>query len=100
MDNTAQGSPTAAPSASAALAAAENANPASFEGGSARRESTSGEVLLVEAYAFVWLAVLGFVMLAWRRTRALEDRLTTIERALERSPRAPIPSTKRSADDV
>lgn len=84
-----------APSASAGAAnayegAAPTANPP---------ESQSGETLLVIAYMLVWIAVLAFVVAAWRRTRGLEGRLDILERALEKTRAAEVPSTKRSASE-
>jgi len=72
--------------------------PSTYEGTSGANppETHSGETLLVIAYILVWVAVLAFVAAAWRRTRNLESRLTTIERALEKSRAAQVPSTKRS----
>lgn len=87
--------PPPAPSGSAGAAtsyegAAPTANPP---------ESQSGETLLVIAYMLVWIAVLAFVAAAWRRTRGLEGRLDTLERALEKTRAAEVPSTKRSASE-
>ncbi len=59
-------------------------------------ETQSGETLLVVAYMLVWVAVVAFVVAAWRRTRGLEGRLSAVERALEKSRAAQVPSTKRS----
>ena len=59
-------------------------------------ETHSGETLLVIAYMLVWLAVLAFVVAAWRRTRGLEGRLASVERALEKTRAVQVPSTKRS----
>jgi hypothetical protein len=71
--------------------------PSTYEGAPANPPEThSGETLLVVAYILVWVAVLAFVAAAWRRTRGLEGRLATIERALEKARAAQVPSTKRS----
>ncbi|NUP13032.1 MAG: hypothetical protein HOW73_43890 [Polyangiaceae bacterium] len=48
-------------------------------------ETTSGEALLVSAYAVLWVALMVFIVLAWRRTRGLEDKVGTLERAIERA---------------
>lgn len=45
-------------------------------------DSTSAEALLVAAYALMWVLLLGFVVLTWRRQLGLEGRLNTLERAL------------------
>jgi hypothetical protein len=48
-------------------------------------EMQSGGRLLVEAYAAIWLIVLGLVFLMWRRTRALEERITVLDGAVSRA---------------
>lgn len=97
-----QAAPTSAPSASQAQAAvgAATADPsapgqgfAPVEGGP---EMQSGEALLVEAYAVMWILVLGFVVLAWRRTLAFERRLDALEGALAAA-RAPAAAAKKPA---
>lgn len=45
-------------------------------------ESTSANGLLVAAYMVLWVILLGFVALNWRRQRALSERLTEVERSL------------------
>ncbi|HEU4532794.1 MAG TPA: hypothetical protein VFS00_01705 [Polyangiaceae bacterium] len=44
----------------------------------------------VSAYALIWIMLVGFWLLSWRRQRALEARLGEVERSLDKaSPRAP-----------
>jgi hypothetical protein len=82
--------PSAAPSA-------VGGQPGSFAPVTNEPQTTSGETLLVAAYAIVWVAVMLFVALAWRRTRALEEKVGALEKALERTrAAASTPSTKRS----
>ena len=45
----------------------------------------SGEKLLVEAYAFIWVILFAAVLLSWRRQRQLEGRVATLETALEKA---------------
>lgn len=45
----------------------------------------SGEKLLVEAYAAIWLILFVAVLLSWRRQRQLEARVSTLEVALEKA---------------
>lgn len=45
-------------------------------------DGTSAEALLVAAYALMWVLLLGFVILTWRRQLGIEGRLNTLERAL------------------
>jgi hypothetical protein len=46
------------------------------------RESTSAEVLLVSAYGIMWIFLLGFLWLGWRRASQLRQKLDQLERAL------------------
>jgi CcmD family protein len=45
-------------------------------------EMQSGEKLLVEAYAVIWLVLFGLVLLSWRRQRKIDDRVSSLEGAL------------------
>jgi len=49
------------------------------EGGA---EIASGSTLLVEAYAAIWLILLGFLLIGWRRQSRIEARMAELERAL------------------
>jgi len=51
------------------------------EGGS---ETMSGETLLVEAYAAVWIILFGFVVVSWRRQSRIDARVAELERAVSR----------------
>jgi CcmD family protein len=42
----------------------------------------SGEKLLVEAYAAIWLILLFFVLMSWRRQRTLDRRIADLEAAV------------------
>jgi hypothetical protein len=52
------------------------------EGGT---ETTSAEAMLVTAYLVMWAILLGFLLLSWRRQRAMDARIDELERALTRS---------------
>jgi CcmD family protein len=45
-------------------------------------EHYSGEKLLVGAYAIVWVVILAWVALVWRKQSALTTRLDDLERVL------------------
>ncbi len=75
---------------------AEGGAPASPGGGGAEDRATtfqavsgnqgehySGEVLLVSAYALVWALLLAWVGFVWRRQRALDTRLSELEKILD-----------------
>ncbi len=51
------------------------------QGGS---ETRSGTVLLVEAYAAVWIILFAFVWQSFRKQRRLETRLSDLEAELRR----------------
>ncbi|HEY4015895.1 MAG TPA: CcmD family protein [Polyangiaceae bacterium] len=48
-------------------------------------EHYSGEVLLVTAYALLWLIVFVFVVLAWRRQNRINARLDALEREIDKA---------------
>lgn len=51
-------------------------------------EVQPGGTLMVEAYAAIWVIVLGFVIVSFLRTRALGERVQTLEAAMGRLDRA------------
>jgi hypothetical protein len=59
-------------------------------------ELQSGEKLLVEAYAAIWLILLAMVLLSWRRLQKIESRIGGLEGAIEKA-RAEMPK-KKGAD--
>lgn len=85
----------AAPAASeAASAAAPSAAPASsspdaratgFQGVDGGAEQYNGATLMVEAYSAVWLLVLGWVVLLWKKQAALTTRLDGLEAAIDKA---------------
>jgi hypothetical protein len=52
------------------------------EGGT---EMVSGGTLLVEAYAVLWIILLGFLLISWRRQARIDARVAELERALSRA---------------
>jgi hypothetical protein len=51
------------------------------EGGT---EMVSGGTLLVEAYAALWLILLAFLLVSWRRQARIDARVDELEKALAR----------------
>ncbi len=45
----------------------------------------SGEKLLVEAYALIWILLMGYVFMVWRRQKSLHARIDELEKALDRA---------------
>jgi CcmD family protein len=58
------------------------------EGGN---QMQSGERLLVEAYAAIWLILFAFLFLSWRRQGAIEKRIRSLEDALDKARKAETP---------
>jgi len=73
---------TPAPIASAPTAEDRSAAFRAVQGGN---EMQSGEALLVEAYAAIWLILFAMIFFSWRRQRALDERVKTLEGALARA---------------
>jgi hypothetical protein len=51
-------------------------------------ETTSAGTFLVAAYALMWLCVLVFLLLTWRKTRAAQAQIDKLESALSKLPEA------------
>jgi hypothetical protein len=51
-------------------------------------EHYSGEVLLVTAYAALWLIILAWVALVWRKQAAMGARLDDLEKVIDEAGRA------------
>ena len=52
------------------------------EGGN---EMQSGEKLLVEAYAAIWLILFALVLFSWRRQRRLDERMGELSAAIDKA---------------
>jgi hypothetical protein len=52
------------------------------EGGS---EMQSGEKLLVEAYAAIWVILFVLLFLGWRRQQRIDARVASLESAIEKA---------------
>jgi hypothetical protein len=48
-------------------------------------ELQSGEKLLVEAYAAIWIILLALVLLSWRRQRRLDERMVSLSAAIDKA---------------
>ncbi|AUX41867.1 CcmD family protein [Sorangium cellulosum] len=48
-------------------------------------ELQSGEKLLVEAYAAIWLIIFGLVFLSWRRQKQIDRRIDALEAAVQKA---------------
>ena len=48
-------------------------------------EQHSGATLLVEAYAVLWVILMGWLFFQWRRQASLNARLDGLEQAIDRA---------------
>lgn len=78
-----------APAGSTSAGAASTADPDSrateftaVEGGN---ERYSGSTLLVEAYAAIWLILMAWIFMLWRKSTTLTARLDGLEAAIDRA---------------
>jgi hypothetical protein len=51
----------------------------------AQPEHYSGEVLLVSAYAILWVILIAWIALVWRKQSSLGDRLADLEREIDKA---------------
>lgn len=52
-------------------------------------ESHSGEVLLVQAYAVLWVILFGFLWIMFRKQSAIDTRLAALDRVLDKAAAKP-----------
>ena len=45
----------------------------------------SGEKLLVEAYAAIWLILFALVFISWRRQKQIDRRIDALEAAVQKA---------------
>lgn len=76
-----QGSPTQ-PTPAEGTALTPESRSTEFVAVSGGTESTSAEVVLVTAYALMWIAVLFFVFLTWKKQNLLAARLGELHEKL------------------
>jgi CcmD family protein len=94
--------PTSTPATPAASAAstptgttAEDRSTA-FRAVTGDHEMQSGEKLLVEAYAAIWVILFALVLFSWRRQSRIDGRMGSLEAAIEKARRSS--STSRGGD--
>jgi CcmD family protein len=64
-------------------------------------EMQSGEMLLVEAYAAIWLLAFGLILASLRRQRKLDDRIKRLEDDLDKARAgSEKPASNKKKDDA
>ena len=48
-------------------------------------EHFNGSTLLVEAYAAIWVVLMAWIFLLWRKQASLSERLDDLERTIDRA---------------
>jgi hypothetical protein len=83
--------PSAAPTSSGPTTPDDRAT--TFQAVKGEPEHYHGETLLVTAYAALWVIILAWVALVWRKQSALAIRLDELERVIDetaKKPRRPV----------
>jgi hypothetical protein len=57
----------------------------------------SGEQLLVEAYAAIWIVLFALILLGWRRQKRIDARVAGLEVALAKARSEVLPAKKSEA---
>lgn len=60
-------------------------------------EHYSGSKLLVGAYAAIWVILMAWIFLLWRKQSSLSDRLEGLERTLDRAAAAAEKKAKQAS---
>lgn len=76
-------------SAPAAAQKPDDGRSTTFQAVEGGAETRSGSTLLVEAYVVLWLILLAWIVLLWRKQAGLNARLDDLERAIDKAAKAP-----------
>lgn len=87
MSQNVQSAPATSPAVDSPATAAPKAPPGEgvyvpVRGGA---ETRSGELLLVEAYAVLWIILMGWLFMLWRKQSRIHARLDELEKVLDRA---------------
>jgi hypothetical protein len=72
-----------APTPSAVTPSAADDRSTTFQGVDTGTETHSGSTLMVEAYAVLWVILMGWIVMLWRKQSVLHSRLDDLERAID-----------------
>jgi uncharacterized protein HemX len=75
----------AAPAAPAGSAKTPDDRSATFQPVEGGTEQHNGATLLIEAYAVLWVILMGWVVFQWRKQASLNARLAGLEQAIDRA---------------
>jgi hypothetical protein len=75
----------AAPAASSPKTGTADDRSTTFQAVEGGGETHSGATLLVEAYAIIWIVLMTWLLLIWRRQKTFMTRLEDLERAIDKA---------------
>ncbi|HSO31014.1 MAG TPA: CcmD family protein [Labilithrix sp.] len=85
------------PSAPSSAAATPDNRATEFTAVDPNTEQFNGSTLLVEAYAAIWVILMGWLFLLWRKQAGLAVRLDDLERTIDRAAAAAEKKAKAGA---
>jgi CcmD family protein len=71
--------------AAPASSASPDSRDTQFQAVDGGTETHSGSTLLVEAYAVLWVILMGFVVAMWRKQSSINTRLDDLEKTIDRA---------------
>jgi hypothetical protein len=92
--------PSPTPTSAASAPSSVDDRATSFQPVEGGTEHRSGETLLVSAYAGIWIILMGWLLMQWRKQGALSQRVNDLEATLDAAAVAtakPSPGVKPSA---
>ena len=75
----------ASPGASASSAPSPDDRSTDFHAAQGEPQQYSGETLLVSAYSLLWVVLMVWVAIGWRKQSRLTQRLDDLERAIDKA---------------
>jgi hypothetical protein len=75
----------ASPSASASAAPSPDDRSTDFHAAQGEPQQYSGETLLVSAYGMLWVVIMVWLAIGWRKQSRLTQRLDDLERAIDKA---------------
>lgn len=59
--------------------------PSEFAPDAGGGDTTSANTMVVAAYLLLWVILMAFIAMNWRRQRAIADRLSQVEKAVDKA---------------
>lgn len=85
-----------ASSSSSSPSPAPSAEPGVYVAVQGGAETRSGEALMVEAYIVLWLILMGWLFMLWRKQARIHQKLDALEAVLDAAARKPASSSGKA----